>query len=354
MLRVGVVGCGEWGPNLIRAFNDCDDAEVRAVCDRQGSRVKRILKRYPAVEGHIDGRELIDRDDIDLVVVATPVDSHFSFARAAVESGKHVLVESPFTETCAEGEELIDRAKGNGVLIAVDHTFLFTPAVEKTKEMIEAGELGLIRYVDAVYMARGPFHEENNVIWSLAPDAVSIVDAVLARVPRRVTAMGSCHTVGGRADVACIHLDFGDGQVASFHVNRLSPVKVRQMILGGDRRTLVFDERFGQAEVRVYNAGVSCVADANDATGDRPDPSGCSTSAVWNLHSSTQEALTIEARHLVDAVERGRPLRADGQAGLRVVRVLEACDRSLRQEPASVIAEPDRTTRREPSLSGAC
>jgi len=353
MLRVGVVGCGDWGPNLIRAFNDCDDAEVRAVCDRQGSRVKRILKRYPAVEGHIDGRELIDRDDIDLVVVATPVDSHFSFARAAVESGKHVLVESPFTETCAEGEELIDRAKGNGVLIAVDHTSLFTPAVEKIRERIEAGELGPIRYVDSVCMDRGRFHEENNVIWALAPDVLSIVDAVLARAPRRVAAMGSCHTVGGRADVVCIHLDFDDGQAASLHVNRLSPVKVRRTIFGGDRRTLVFDDCSGQTEVREYDAGIASIADPLGATGERPDPLGAPTSVGWDLTIPAHEVLNAQARHLIEAVERGRPLRVDGQAGLRVVRVLEACDRSLRQGPASVTLKP-RTTHREPALTVAC
>ncbi|MBN1514398.1 MAG: Gfo/Idh/MocA family oxidoreductase [Phycisphaerae bacterium] len=353
MLRVGVVGCGDWGPNLIRAFNDCDDAEVRAVCDRQGSRVKRILKRYPAVEGYIDGRELIDRDDIDLVVVATPVDSHFSFVRAAVESGKHVLVEGPFTETTAEGEELLDRAGGNGVLIAVDHTSLFTPAVEKIRDLIEAGELGPIRYVDSVCMDPGRSHEENNVIWDLAPDVLSVVDAVLGWVPRRVTATGSCHTAGARADVACMHLDCGDGRAAVFHLNRLSPVRFRRTVFGGDQKTLVFDDRAGAAEIHLYDVGVASIVHPNDATGEPANRPGSSTSAVWNLHISVQEVLSTEVRHLIDAVERGRPLRVDGQAGLRVVRILEACDRSLRQETASVTPGPERTTHREPALAVA-
>ncbi|UCG17683.1 MAG: Gfo/Idh/MocA family oxidoreductase [Phycisphaerales bacterium] len=353
MLRVGVIGCGYWGPNLVRVFMECDGSTVTAICDTVSDRWKRICARYPTIEGHGDARELIARDDVDLVAVATPVDSHYVLAREAIDRGKHVLVEKPFTDDSEDAEELIDRARRKGVLLAVDHTFLFTPAVEKIKALIQAGEIGRVNYVDSVRINLGLIQEEINVVWDLAPHDLSIVDYVIGRSPERVVATGSCHTIGGQADVAYINLDFGDGLIANFHVNWLSPVKVRRMIFGGDRKMIIFDDLSNSEKIRVYDSGAEPIANTSGANGKRLRRVDYRIGDIWTPHIPLREALSAEAQHLVSAVESSTPLRVDGEAGLRVVRVLEACDRSLREDGARVVLAHPAAAGAEPVLAGA-
>ncbi len=346
MIRVGVIGCGYWGPNLVRVFNACDRTEMISLCDLDPDRVRRLLKNYPTIEGLTDPDAMMRRPDIDLIVIATPVGSHFDLARAAIEKGKHVLVEKPITERTEQARELIDLARRKGVLLAVDHTFLFTPAVEKMKELIDDGSVGRIQYIDSVRINLGLIQEEIDVIWDLAPHDLSIVDFLIDRVPRRVTATGGCHTAGGQVDVAYINLDYGDGLVANFHVNWLSPVKVRRMIFGGDRRMIIFDDLQNDEKIRVYDSGATAILDDNENRNGNTNGNGkrlkridYRVGDIWSPHLRRSEALTVEAEHIAAAIEDGVPLRADGEKGLRVIRILEACQQSLANDGERVFLE---------------
>lgn len=352
MIRVGVIGCGYWGPNLVRVFNTCERTCVAAVCDSDERRLHRVLRQYPQVEGLTAAGALVRRRDVDLVVVATPVGSHFELARAAIEQGKHVIVEKPITERTEQAEALIDLAARAGVLLAVDHTFLFTPAVEKMKELIDAGCIGRINYIDSVRINLGLIQEETDVVWDLAPHDLSIVDYLLDRMPRRVMATGGCHTAGGQVDVAYINLDYGNGLIANFHVNWLSPVKVRRMIFGGDRRMIIFDDLHNDEKVRVYDSGATAVLD-NCGNGRRKRLKRVDyrIGDIWSPRLEHREALAAEAEHLVSAIEDGTDLRADGERGLRVIRILEACQRSLGNDGEGVFLERPTTPRL--ALAGA-
>lgn len=354
MLRIGVIGCGYWGPNLVRVFSECEASRVTAVCDLDPGRIEHIIKKYPTIEGHADANELIARDDVDLVAVATPVDSHYRFTSRAISRGKHVLVEKPFTDNTADAEALVDQARRQGVLLAVDHTYLFTPAVEKIKQIMDAGEIGDINYIDSVRINLGLIQEEVNVIWDLAPHDLSIVDYVTGRTPRRVVATGSCHTLGGQADVGYINLDFGEGLIANFHVNWLSPVKVRRMIFGGDKKMLIFDDLSASEKIRLYDSGATPIANSSEAKGKRLRRVDYRIGDIWTPHIPLREALATEAAHLIDAIENATPLRVDGEAGLRVVRILEACDRSLLDDGGRVVLDGQPATARNRELAGVC
>lgn len=344
MIRTGIIGCGYWGPNLVRVFNDVRGGQVVAVCDRDPGRIEAIRQRYPHTEGHTDADELIARPDVDLVAVATPVDSHFALARKALEHGKHVLVEKPFTRTSAQAEELIELAARQGVLLAVDHTFLFTPAVEKLKEFFDSQSLGRINYIDSVRINLGLIQEEIDVVWDLAPHDLSIIGYLLGRMPERVVATGKCHTIAGQVDIAYINLDFGEGLIANLHLNWLSPVKVRRMIFGGDRKMAIFDDLSASEKVRVYDSGAVPVGDATGEQGKRLRRIDYRVGDIWTPHLRPAEALSVEAANLVESIEQGTPLRVDGQAGLRVIRILEACRRSLDNDGAGVFLCDDRQT----------
>ncbi|MEK6677424.1 MAG: Gfo/Idh/MocA family oxidoreductase [Planctomycetota bacterium] len=339
MIRVGVIGCGYWGPQLVRVFHDCEGSRVAGVCDVVPSKMEAIARRYPTVSCYARAAELIAARDIDLVVVATPLDSHYALARAAIEHGKHVLVEKPLTPTEAQAEELIEFARQKGVLLAVDHTFLFTPAVEKMRELIVAGRLGRINYLDSVRINLGLIQSETNVVWDLAPHDLSIADYLLGRLPHRVVVTGACHTPGGQVDVAYIHLDYGNGLISNVHVSWLSPVKLRRMIIGGDQRMILFDDLSANEKVRVYDSTATYVDAGPSHNGAPQRRVDYRIGDIWTPHLPPREALVVEARHLVAAIEHKEPLRVDGFAGLRVVRILEACDKSLREDGSRVILD---------------
>ena len=354
MIRVGIIGCGYWGPNLIRVFHDCDGSTVTTICDRDSARIAQLQRRYPSVEGVLDASELVGRKDVDLVVVATPVDSHFDIARAAIKAGKHVLVEKPMTANSAQAETLIDLARANGVLLAVDHTFLFTPAVEKIKSLLDDGTIGKVDYIDSVRINLGLIQEEANVIWDLAPHDLSIVDHLIGQMPDRIVATGGCHNAGGQVDVAYINLAFSDGLVANFHVNWLSPVKVRRMIFGGSKRMVIFDDLSSNEKVRVFDTGATPVWESEDSQHKRLRRVDYRLGDIWTPHLKPTEALAAEAAHIVSAITTGEPLRADGQAGLRVIRILEACHESLCADGGRVLLQRSKPTSDViPSMSGA-
>lgn len=325
-MRVGVIGYGYWGPNLVRVFHEFERSEVVKVCDRSPQRLHGLRKRYPSIQPCSDAKEVLNDRSIDLIVIATPLDSHAALARAAIAAGKHVLVEKPFTRTSVEADEIIDAAKRQGVVLAVDHTFVFTPAVQRMKAMVQSGELGTLHYVDSVRINLGIIREETDVVWDLAPHDLSILDCLLGRVPKAVVVNGACHTPGNQIDVAYLNLDYGDGLIANIHVNWLSPVKVRRFILGGEHKVMIFDDLSSAEKLRVFDRNTVARDGVVDGMAIRVD---YRVGDIWTPHLAQREALAAEVENVVEAIEGGKPLLVDGLAGRRVVQVLEACAASL-------------------------
>src|SRR5919205_926197 len=224
-IRVGVVGCGYWGPNLVRNFVENESAELRWVCDRDARRLERVARRFPAARASANYEELLRDAQLEAVVVATPVATHYAFVRAALEAGKHVLVEKPFTASVREAEALIELAGARGLVLMVDHTFIYTGAVRKIKEIVEAGEIGDLLYFESVRINLRLFQHDVNVVWDLAPHDLAIMDHVVERRPTALMATGSCHIEPGLENIAYVQLRFDDSLIANFHFNWLSPVK---------------------------------------------------------------------------------------------------------------------------------
>ena len=254
-IRVGVIGYGYWGPNLVRNLMETEGAKVVACADKRADRRALAERRYPGLPVTGDGEAILGDPDIDAVVIATPVSTHHELARRALEQGKHVLVEKPMTRTTAEAEDLIALAQANDRVLMVDHTFIYTGAVRKTKELIVNGELGELYYFDSVRVNLGIFQHDADVLWDLAPHDLSILTHLISSPPQYVSAVGVDHVGTGFADMAYLTVFFENSFLAHVHVNWLSPVKVRQILLGGDRRMLVYDDTEPSEKVRVYDSG---------------------------------------------------------------------------------------------------
>ncbi len=255
-IGVAVIGCGYWGPNLIRNFAACPSTHVVAACDRDPSRLERIESICPGARltGNYD--EILRDPHVDAVAIATPVGTHVSLATAALEAGKHVLLEKPLADSVREAELLVRRAGEARRILMVDHTYLFSPAVHKIKELVDRGEFGEIFYIDSVRINLGQFQSDINVLWDLAPHDLSIIDYLLGRMPRSVAAMGVSHTSSDLEDVAYLNLDFGNSLMATFHVNWLSPVKLRHTIIGGSKRSLVYNDLDPVQPIQIYDSGI--------------------------------------------------------------------------------------------------
>jgi predicted dehydrogenase len=326
MIRIGVIGYGYWGPNLVRNFAEQPDARVTAVCDRRPDRLPQVERRYPGVRVTTDPLEVIGAHDVDAIAIATPVAYHFDLAMTALRHGKHVLVEKPIAATSDEARRLIDEAAGRRLVLMVDHTFVYTGAVQKMRELAETGELGDLYYYDSVRINLGLFQQDVNVLWDLAVHDLSIMDFVLQRQPAVVSATGLAHVPGKPANIAYMTMFFDGGLIAHVHANWLAPVKVRRTLLGGSRRMIVFDDLEASEKIKVYDRGISV------------DPSpenvyqmlvGYRTGDMWAPQLAVTEALHVEAAHFLRCVESGARPRTDGEAGLRVVRLLEAATESM-------------------------
>ncbi|HEX8560795.1 MAG TPA: Gfo/Idh/MocA family oxidoreductase [Pyrinomonadaceae bacterium] len=328
-ITVGVVGCGYWGPNLIRNFAENEAAELRWVCDKDARHLSKVARRYPAARAAADYGELLADPRLDAVVVATPVSTHFDFARRALEAGKHVLVEKPFTATSREAEELIALAGRRGLTLMVDHTFIYTGAVRKIKEMVAGGEVGDLLYFDSVRINLGLFQRDINVVWDLAPHDFSIMDYVVGRGATELLATGSSHIQPGIENTAYVQLRFGDSLIANFHFNWLSPVKIRRTLIAGSRRMVVYDDIEPTEKVKVYDSGVTRNAAAADEEEAYRTLVSYRTGDVWAPKLDTTEALRYVCAEFLDAVRGARPALSDGAAGLRVVRLLEAAQQSI-------------------------
>ena len=328
-ITVGVVGCGYWGPNLIRNFAENESAELRWVCDRDARHLSKVARRYPSARAASDYGEMLADPHLDAVVIATPVSTHFDFARRALEAGKHVLVEKPFTATSREAEALIALAEARGLALMVDHTFIYTGAVRKIKESVAAGELGDLLYFDSVRVNLGLFQRDINVVWDLAPHDFSIMDYVVGRAATEVMATGSCHIEPGIENIAYVQLRFGDSLIANFHFNWLSPVKIRRTLIAGSRRMIVYDDIEPTEKVRIYDKGVT----RNDAGADEEEAYktlvSYRTGDVWVPKLDPTEALHYVCAEFLDSIKHARPSVSDGAAGLRVVRLLEAAQASM-------------------------
>lgn len=323
MIRVGVIGFGYWGPNLVRNMVETDGIEVVACADLREDRLDVARRRYPGVKMTRSAMELIEDDGIDAIVVATAVGHHFALASAALEHGKHVLVEKPMARTVGQAEKLIETANRSGLVLLVDHTFVYTGAVRKMAEVLH--ELGDLFYFDSTRVNLGLVQPDIDVIWDLAPHDLSILMHLVDVEPTHVSASGVDHIGNGHADIAYLTLFFPGDFIAHFHVNWLSPVKVRQILVGGSRKMLVYDDMEPSEKVRVYDSGVE-MTEREGAYERRVE---YRTGDMWAPKISLREALAVECAHFVDCVANGATPVSGGDEGLRVVRVLEAASASL-------------------------
>jgi predicted dehydrogenase len=327
VLRVGVLGYGYWGPNIVRNFHGQERSRVVAVCDKSPKSLKRVLQSYPDMRTTDDAKELLTAADIDVIAVVTPVWTHYELAKAALENGKHVFVEKPFTCTTAQAEELIELADRKNLKIMVDHTFLFTGAVKRIRQFMDDGTLGNLYYYDSTRVNLGLFQHDVNVIWDLAPHDLSIMDYLIKEKPEAIVATGERH-LNGVADIAFINVFYPNNIIGHINVNWLSPVKVRTTLIGGEKRMLVWNDLEADEKIKVYDKGVQMTSGegvyqllVSYRSGD-----------MWAPRVEQVEALREEAAYFVDCILNNKKPFNDGIAGLHVVKMLEAADRSLEQK----------------------
>ncbi len=326
MIRVGVIGYGYWGPNIVRNLHGLDSTRVKMVCDKSPAALARARKIYPDIQTVSDPNELIRSPEIDAVAVITPVWTHFELAKAALENGKHVFVEKPFTSNAAQAEQLIELAARKNLTIMVDHTFLFTGAVKKIRELIDSGVVGDLYYYDSLRVNLGLFQHDVSVVWDLAPHDLSIMDHIIRSEPEAIVATGEKH-LNGVEDVAYITVYFPNSVIAHINVNWLSPVKIRTTLVGGQKKMLVWNDLVADEKVRVYDKGV----DITSGEGLRDILVSYRTGDMWAPQVQQLEALRVELDYFAKCILDGTTPFNDGIAGLRIVKMLEAADRSIQK-----------------------
>lgn len=334
MIKVAVVGCGYWGPNLIRNFVVCPDTEVLWACDKDRERFEKVRQLYPAIKGTTDIAEILADERTDAVAVATPVGTHFSIAEACLKEGKHVLVEKPLASRLDQGEELVKLARQKNLQIMCDHTFCYTGAVRKMKEIVDSGSLGELLYFDSVRVNLGLFQQDVNVVWDLAPHDLSIVDFLVEEKPISVSAHGVCHAGNRMENIAYVSLRYPNRFMAHFHVNWLSPVKIRKTIIGGTEKMLVWDDLDSAEKIKIYNKGIEI------QNVDQEDRHRLLVSYRFgDMHAPRidhTEALSLVVKEFAACIMENRPPLTGGEAGLRVLRILEAAEQSIKTEGANV------------------
>lgn len=333
MLRLGVIGYGYWGPNVVRNFLGHHDCKVVTICDKSSAALTRVMAAHPGIGVTTNPDAVLLATDIDAVAIVTPVSYHYELAKKALQNGKHVFVEKPFTATSSEAEELIELADRRGLQIMVDHTFLFTGAVRKIKQLIDEGTLGRLYYYDSTRVNLGLFQHDVNVLWDLAPHDLSIMDYLIGVEPELVVATGGAH-VNNLENIAYLTVYFPDNVLAHINVNWLSPVKMRTTLVGGQKRMLVWNDLDLAEKLRVYDKG----ADVKNETGMHAALVSYRTGDMYAPKIEEAEALKVETRYFLDCImNKTRPIN-DGIAGLRVVRILEAAEQSLNQHKEIVLA----------------
>lgn len=326
-MNFGVIGYGYWGPNIVRNLASLEGVRVSGIADLNQISRNRAQKAYPGINVTASAIDVISSAEIDAVAVISPVWTHYELAKAALENGKHVFVEKPFTSNSAQGEELIDLAHNKNLKIMVDHTFLFTGAVKKISQLIDEGSLGKLYYYDSTRVNLGLFQHDINVLWDLAPHDLSIMDYLIKASPEAVVATGQSH-LNSHEDVAFMTLYFPGNVIAHVNVNWLSPVKVRTTLIGGEKRMLVWNDLDADEKLKVYDKGVNITSQegvykllVNYRSGD-----------MWAPQLEHAEALQQELSYFVDCISNGQEPFNDGCAGLRVVKMLEAASESMKKK----------------------
>jgi len=330
-MNFGVIGYGYWGPNVVRNLTALDDSKVLGIADLSEASRKRAAAQYPGIRVTPDAGELIRSAEIDAIAIVSPVWTHYELAKAALENGKHVFVEKPFTSNTAQGEELIELAARKNLRVMVDHTFLFTGAVKKIRQLLDEGVLGKLYYYDSMRVNLGLFQHDVNVLWDLAPHDLSIMDHLIGLNPEAVVATGQRH-LNGHEDVAYLTLYFPEKVIAHINVNWLSPVKIRMTLIGGEKKMLLWNDLVADEKLRVYDKGV----DVTTQEGIYDTLLHYRSGDMWSPQLSQAEALRSELGYFVDCVTSGKDPFNDGQAGLRVVKMLEAADASLNKKGSLV------------------
>ncbi|MHA1830300.1 MAG: Gfo/Idh/MocA family protein [Candidatus Helarchaeota archaeon] len=334
MFKVGVIGVGYWGPNIIRNFITNPKTEIDFCCDVKQERLNFIKSNYPFLKTTKNYNEIVKNPKIDLIAICTPVTTHYEIAKAAIIEGKQVLIEKPMTSNAKQSESLMNLAEQKGVKIFVDHTFIFTGAVRKMKELIENGEIGEIYYFDSVRINLGLFQHDVNVLWDLAPHDISIMHFLLNKKPESVVATGAEHLNNSLEDVAYLTIYYPNNLIAHIHANWLSPVKIRQTLIAGTKKMIVWDDNMPSEKIRVYDKGIEVIETADQVyntliqyrTGDMYCPKIDST-----------EALKTEINHIVEVLENDLTPLADGYSGWIVVKILEAANKSIRERGKEIL-----------------
>ena len=331
MIKFGVIGYGYWGPNIVRNLENIEGCSINVICDQSPTARKRAQRAHPHLQCVADPMEIITSPAIDAVAVITPVWTHFELSKAALENGKHVFVEKPFTSNVRQAEELIELAERRNLKLMVDHTFLFTGAVKKIKQLLDDGTLGQLYYYDSTRVNLGLFQHDVNVIWDLAPHDLSIMDYLIKAEPEAVVATGQSH-LNGHEDIAFITAYFPDNVIAHVNVNWLSPVKVRTTLIGGEKKMLVWNDLEADEKIKVYDKGVNVTSQqgvynllVSYRSGD-----------MWSPQIEQSEALRSELGYFVECIKSDEAPFNDGHAGLRIVKMLEASTESLAKRGALV------------------
>jgi predicted dehydrogenase len=332
-VKVGVVGCGYWGPNLIRNLRNTPDCQLKIICDSSETRLAHMRRLHPDVATTSNFEHLLNDAELDAVVIATPVRFHYEMAKAALNVGKHVFIEKPMARTETEGEELVSMADRQGLVLMVGHTFLFSPAVRKMKEIIDAGDIGQVQYISARRLNLGLFQKDINVAWDLAPHDISILLYLLDELPVNVSCQGSSHVTRGIEDVTMMHLNFRKNRCAFIQNSWLDPKKVRQMTVVGSQRMIIYDDTEPNEKLKIYDARVEV-----------PPHYDTFAEFTYSYHYGDayipyikqDEPLKLECQHFIDCIRDQAVPLTNGRLGLEVVRILEHASESLRQQGASV------------------
>ncbi len=326
MIHLGIIGYGYWGPNLLRNFAELPDVTVTAVADLRPSQLDAVARRYPSIKTTTHFEDIICDPAIEAVAVATPVSTHFEFGMAALKAGKHLWLEKPMTATSRQAEKLVDEAEKRSLTLFVDHTFVYTGAVRKMGEIVKSDDLGKVLYYDSTRVNLGLFQRDVNVIADLAVHDFSILDYLLEEHPTAVSASGINHFPGTPENLAFITLFYDSGTIAHVNVSWLAPVKVRQVLVGGSKKMIAYDDLEPSEKIKVYDKGVSFTDDPRQIHEMRV---GYRTGDMWAPKLDASEALRLAAENFVSSIAKGEAPITDGRLGFRIVELIEAASSSM-------------------------